>query len=205
MCVPDLTVNPYYSQGLASETASWQTLLTLDRKSDAFTELARRLLGEEKTRKLEASQFTEEEVPKLIEMIEQTVCLPLPVLCSWSEVNSLQILKHSDIAEELKSTAFTVLQRLCGTFERLPKTCVIKADFKIGGGAPVPTRAYTDLWKRDWNGRNVAVKALRFGPDDDRRKIMKVRISLLANLLGYLGKLNVTCRDSVKKYCCGNL
>jgi len=39
---------------------------------------------------------------------------------------------------------------------------------------PFATRGYTDLWKREWNGRKVAVKASRFAPDGDRRKMTRV-------------------------------
>ncbi|KAF9781132.1 kinase-like domain-containing protein [Thelephora terrestris] len=136
----------------SEKTSSWQTLLTLDRKSDDFTHLARGLLSDQKTRKSE--QFTEEEAVNLIDLIDQT------------------ILQHTDITKELKSTAFTVLRRLCGTFGRLPTSCSIDVDFKTED-LPFATRGYTDLWKRDLNGGKVAVKALRFGPDDDRSMITK--------------------------------
>jgi len=52
---------------------SWQTLLTLDRKSDDFTHLAIRLLKDQRHRKSEAYQFTEDEALKVIEMMESTV------------------------------------------------------------------------------------------------------------------------------------
>ncbi|KAF9781243.1 kinase-like domain-containing protein [Thelephora terrestris] len=132
------------------QTTSWQTLLTLDRKSNDFTHSARRLLVEQRTREYEASQFTEEEASNLIELIEQT------------------ILKHPDIAGELKSVAFTVLRRLCGTFGMLPRSCIINEDFRAKEEAPFASRGYVDLWKLDWDGRKVAVRTLRFGPGDDR-------------------------------------
>ena len=69
---------------------------------------------------------------------------------------------------------------------------------------PFATRGYTDLWKRDLNGRKVAVKALRFAPDDDRSKTTKVTVLSVDRSLGIPGELTVACRDSVKKYCCGN-
>ena len=72
-------LNSHYRRELVSEKTSWQALLTLDRKSDDFTHLARRLLSDQRTRKAEASQFPEEEALKLIELIEQTVCLTFPV------------------------------------------------------------------------------------------------------------------------------
>ena len=56
---------------------SWQALLTLDRKSDDFTHLARRLLTDQRHRKSEVNQFTEEEALKLIELMEPTVGLTL--------------------------------------------------------------------------------------------------------------------------------
>ena len=49
--------------------------MTLDRKSDDFVPLARQLLDDQRRRKFEVSQFTEEEALKLIELIEPTVGL----------------------------------------------------------------------------------------------------------------------------------
>jgi len=49
--------------------------LTLDRKSDDFTRLARQLLSDQRHRKFEVSQFTEEEALNLIELMEPTVGL----------------------------------------------------------------------------------------------------------------------------------
>ena len=72
-----------------------------------------------------------------------------------------------------------MLRRLCGTFGRLPRSCLINEDFKTQEEIPFATRGYTDLWKRDWNGRKVAVKALRFAPDDDRNKTTKVIVFLV--------------------------
>jgi hypothetical protein len=95
---------------------------------------------------------------------------------SLSETNLLQILQHPDIANDLKSAAFTVLRRLCGTFGKLPRSCLIDHDFNTQEEIPFATRGYIDLWKKDWNGQNVAVKELRFGPDDDVGKTTKVVI-----------------------------
>ena len=47
--------------------------MALNRKSDDFTHLAIRLLGDQRNRKTEVSQFSEEEALKLVELIEQTV------------------------------------------------------------------------------------------------------------------------------------
>ena len=136
-------------------------------------------MNDQRERKSEASQPTEEEALKLIELIEPTV-RRISLYVNWdssSEIDPQKILQHPDIAPDLKSTAFTVLRRLCGTFGKLPRSCLISEDFKLQEEMPFATRGYTDLWKRDWNGRKVAVKALRFGPDDDRSKTTKVAIS----------------------------
>ena len=77
-----------------------------------------------------------------------------------------------------------MLRKLCGAFGRLPKSSLIIEDFKIQEEMPFATRGYTDLWKRDWNGRKVAVKALRFAPDDDRSKTTKVTVSSVGRSLG---------------------
>ena len=93
-------------------------------------------------------------------------------------IDPLQILQHADIPDDLKHTAFTMLRRLCGTIRILPNSCLIKEDFKAHEEVPFATRGYTDLWKREWKGRKVAVKALRFAPDDDRGKTTRVAVSL---------------------------
>lgn len=77
-----------------------------------------------------------------------------------------------------------MLRRLCGAFGRLPRSCLINEDFKTQEEIPFATRGYTDLWKRDWNGRKVAVKALRFAPDDDRNKTTKVMVFLIGRSPG---------------------
>jgi len=55
--------------------ATWQTLLTVDQKSDDFMHLAKRLLDDQRHRKFEVSQFSEDEALKLIELMEQAVGL----------------------------------------------------------------------------------------------------------------------------------
>ena len=47
--------------------------MALNNKSDDFTHLAIRLLSDQRNRKTEVSQFSEEEALELIELIEQTV------------------------------------------------------------------------------------------------------------------------------------
>jgi len=57
--------------------ASWQALLKLNRKSDAFTRLAKRILSDRRDRKFDVSQLTDDEAIKLIELMEPTVGLTL--------------------------------------------------------------------------------------------------------------------------------
>ena len=87
------------------------------------------------------------------------------------------------IPRDLKSTAFTMLRRLCGTFGRLPESYLINDDLKTHEEIPFVTHEYTDLWKRVWNGGKVAVKGLRFAPDDDRGKITRVMAFLAGGSL----------------------
>ena len=63
--------------------ASWQTLLALDRKSDDFTRSAKKLLGDQRDRKLEVPQLSEDETIKLIELIE-----PVVGLSPWCETGA---------------------------------------------------------------------------------------------------------------------
>ncbi|KAF9647908.1 hypothetical protein BDM02DRAFT_2472123 [Thelephora ganbajun] len=156
------------------ETVSWQTLSTLDWKSDDFTHSAKLLLSDQRHRKSEVSRFTEEEALKFVELIEST------------------ILQHVNIPGDLKNTAFDVLRRLCGTFGILPKSFLIDEDFKTQAEIPFATRENTDLWKREWNGGKVAVKALRFAPDDDWSRTVKVTISLVDQFSEIPGELTIT-------------
>ena len=61
---------------------------------------------------------------------------------------------------------------------------MINEDFKMHE-TPFATRGYTDLWKRVWSGREVAIKVVRFTPDDDGSKMIKVTTSSVGNLLGF--------------------
>ena len=150
--------------------------MALDQKSDDFTHLTRRLLSDQGNHKSGIPQFTEEQALELIELVESTVGFT-PYFAArelWSRFDLLQILQHPDIHGDLKSTAFTMLRRLCGTFGRLPRSYLIDEDFKLQETMPFATRGYTDLWKLEWSGRKIAVKALRFAPDDDRSKTTRV-------------------------------
>ena len=69
----------------------------------------------------------------------------------------------------------------------LPRSYLINEDFKMQEGTPFATRGYTDLWKGECNERKVAVKALRFAPDDDRSKTTKVAVFLVGRSLGVPG------------------
>ena len=104
--------------------------------------------------------------------------------CAISEINPPQILRHTNIPGNLKGAAFVLLRRLCGRLGKLPRIYLIDEDFKTQEDIPFATRGYTDLWKRDWNGRKIAVKALRFAPDDDRSKMIKVMVPLVDQPLG---------------------
>ena len=83
-------------------------------------------------------------------------------------------------------------------------SCLINEDFKTHEEIPFATRGLTDLWKRDWNGRKVAVKSLRVGPDDDRNKIIKVSASLVGRSRGPYRELMLAYRGFARKSFCGS-
>lgn len=86
----------------------------------------------------------------------------------------MQVIQHDAIPNHLKSTAFGVLRRLCGTFKRLPDSCLIGEELQIDNGMPHAARAYADLRRGSLKGESVAVKLLRFSTGDNRVKITKV-------------------------------
>ena len=92
-----------------------------------------------------------------------------------------------NIPADLKSIAFTLLRKLCGTFGRLPESCLINEVLKTEGEIPFAARGYANLWKRVWSGRKVAVKAFRFSSDEDRSKTTKVTVFFVGRSLGILG------------------
>lgn len=94
------------------------------------------------------------------------------------EPNDLQVLQHKGIPGHLKSTAFGVLRKLCGTFQQLPSSCFIGQELRIDDGLPFATRAYADLRKGTWKGERVAIKLLRFSADENKTEITKVQSSL---------------------------
>lgn len=67
-----------------------------------------------------------------------------------------------------------ILRRLCGAFQQLPDSCLIRDGLRISDEIPFATCASSDLWKGDWRGKGVAVKLLRFAASDNRAKITKV-------------------------------
>ena len=83
-------------------------------------------------------------------------------------------------------------------------SCLINEDFKTHEEIPFATRGFTDLWKRDWNGRKVAVKSLRFAPDDDRNKTIKVTASLVGGSRGSYEELTLAYRGFARKSFCGS-
>ena len=93
-------------------------------------------------------------------------------------LNNVQVLRQETIPNDLKGIAFSVLRRLCGTSQKLPNSCLVGKELKINGEIPFAKRIYSDLWRGDWNGKDVAVKLLRFSEDDDRAKITKVSSTL---------------------------
>jgi hypothetical protein len=149
-------------------------LLEADRASNEFPRLAAEILTAQRQSHLDVSQFTKDEVTQLIELIEAGVRDPQYRRYSMMGSIFLQVLRHENIPSHLRSTAFGILRRLCGTFQQLPDSCLIGDELKINDGIPFAARAYADLRKGYWRGEGVAVKLLRFATGDDRAKITKV-------------------------------
>ena len=57
---------------------------------------------------------------------------------------------------------------------------MINEDLNMQEEIPFAARGYTGLWKREFNGRKVAVKEVTLAPDDDRNKTTKVMVFLVA-------------------------
>jgi len=136
--------------------------------------LAKQLLSDKRCGRFEIRKFPEDEALEVVELIEPTVGHAPCSELDFNEIDPLQILEHPDIPEDLKITAFAMLQELCDEYGRLPRSYLIEEDFEAQEGVPFATHGYTDLWKRDLNGGKFAIKALRFHPDDDSREATQV-------------------------------
>lgn len=78
---------------------------------------------------------------------------------------------------------------------------MISGNFETNQEIPFASHGYSDIYRRDWDGGKVAVKALRFHLDDDGSERMKVTTVFIDDNLGNLPSI----RNSTKKYCCGNV
>jgi len=67
-----------------------------------------------------------------------------------------------------------MLRRLSGRFKKLPQSYLIEEGLSTEGDIAFSTRGFTTLWMGRLNGSRVAIKMLRFGPDDDEDLIVSV-------------------------------
>ena len=66
---------------------------------------------------------------------------------------------------------------------------MIDGNFESSGETLSASRGYSDLCKRDWNGKKVAIKALRFHLKGDRSERTKVTALFVDDPLGDLSTL----------------
>jgi len=71
----------------------------------------------------------------------------------------------------------TALGNLCSATERLPTSAVLSAGLEKCENIAVASGGLTDVWRGEWGGLRVAIRAFRISHDHDLKKAKAVRSS----------------------------
>lgn len=69
----------------------------------------------------------------------------------------------------------TALGNVCSATERLPTSAVLSAGLEKRGNIAVASGGLTDVWRGQYNGTQVAVKAFRIYPAQNLKEAKEVR------------------------------
>lgn len=67
----------------------------------------------------------------------------------------------SKFDRKYQERVFVILKRMCKKYGRLPSSFEIKDGIELEGSLPYAGGTYGDVWKAQYGGRLVAVKAMR--------------------------------------------
>ena len=67
---------------------------------------------------------------------------------------------------------------MCGTIERLPASAVLSAGLEKRGNIVVASGGFTDIWRGEYHGAQVAIKAFRIYPAQSLKEAKEVSIQL---------------------------
>jgi len=65
---------------------------------------------------------------------------------------------------------------VCSTIERLPASAVLSAGLEKRGTIAVASGGFTDIWRGDYHGAQVAIKAFRIYPAQNLKEAKEVSI-----------------------------
>ena len=65
---------------------------------------------------------------------------------------------------------------VCSATERLPTSAVLKAGLEKRGTIAVASGGFTDIWRGEYNGAQVAIKAFRIYPAQNLKEAKEVSI-----------------------------
>ena len=105
------------------------------------------------------------------------------------------------LVPQLQSKCLDTLRKICGHQGLLPRSVQIPLCFNQLG-APLYRGGYADVWKSQYDGRDVAVKVLRIYSTSDYEKMASVGSRVPSK---YLLADCQDCRGSAKKSWLGGL
>jgi hypothetical protein len=76
----------------------------------------------------------------------------------------------SKLEEKTQGKAFVILKRMCKKYGRWPSSFLVKDGIELEGSRPYAGGSYGEVWKARYNGKCVAVKAMRIFQKDKKRK-----------------------------------
>jgi len=65
---------------------------------------------------------------------------------------------------------------MCSTIERLPASAVLSAGLEKRGSIAVASGGFTDIWRGEYLGAHVAIKAFRIYPAQNLKEAKEVSI-----------------------------
>ena len=72
---------------------------------------------------------------------------------------------------------------LCSAIDRLPTSTAISTGLEKSGTVPVTSGGLRDIWRGEYDGKQVAIEAFRICPDENLREARKVRIERVQEVL----------------------
>jgi len=114
--------------------------------------------------------LTPEEQTKFLDRVDQVgrSCLPKPQLTT--------LVKAYPTIDSFNIKLVTALGDVCSATGRLPTSAVVSTGLVKRGTIAVASGGFTDVWRGEYNGAQVAIKAFRIYPAQNLKEAKEVSI-----------------------------